>query len=266
MSDSLGLVSGTGGLPTLMAREARRAGWRVVAFAFAEPAALADAVDRVVPVRIGEVGPIFDVLAGERIRHVVLAGSLRKDGLFQGMPLDDTARALVDRSPDWTDEGLLQTATAALTAMGIELLDQRAFLAPWLAPVGHVAGPPLAESAGADVARGLALARDFARHRVARTVVVRAGSVVAAEATEGTDECHPPWPPAGGPRRGASAHRPDHDHRFDVPAVGAVTRPARRGVPRRWRSRPGARSSTGGGRHRGRAKGHRLVGSLGRRD
>ncbi len=224
MSDSLGLVSGTGGLPTLMAREARRAGWRVVAFAFAEPAALADAVDRVVPVRIGEVGPIFDVLADERIRHVVLAGSLRKDGLFQGMPLDETARALVDRSPDWTDEGLLQTATAALTAMGIELLDQRAFLAPWLAPVGHVAGPPLAESVRADVARGLALARDLARHRVGQTVVVRAGSVAAAEAMEGTDEAIRRGLRLAGP--GAvvvKATAPGHDYRFDVPAVGAAT-------------------------------------------
>jgi len=163
MEASLGLVGGTGGLPALMAREARRAGWRVVAFAFAEPGVLAEAVDRVVPCRIGEVGPIFDALTGERIRHVVLAGSLRKDGLFHGMPLDDTARVLVDRSPDWTDEGLLRTATAALAAMGIELLDQRRFLTPWLAAAGHVAGPALGEPGRADVARGLALARDLGR-------------------------------------------------------------------------------------------------------
>lgn len=224
MEASLGLVGGTGGLPALMAREARRAGWRVVAFAFAEPGVLAEAVDRVVPCRIGEVGPIFDALTGERIRHVVLAGSLRKDGLFHGMPLDDTARALVDRSPDWTDEGLLRTATAALAAMGIELLDQRRFLTPWLAAAGHVAGPALGEPGRADVARGLALARDLGQHGVGQTVVVRAGSVAAVEAMEGTDEAIRRGLRLAGP--GAvvvKAAAPGHDYRFDVPAVGAAT-------------------------------------------
>jgi DUF1009 family protein len=155
MSDSLGLVGGAGGLPALMAREARRAGWRVVAFALGEPGPLRDAADRVVPCRLGEVGPIFDVLTGERIRHVVLAGGLRKDGLFQGMAIDETARALVDRSPDWTDEALLRTATSALTELGIELLDQRRFLEPWLAPSGLVAGP------GAVVAKATAPGHDY---------------------------------------------------------------------------------------------------------
>ncbi len=224
MQGSLGLVGGTGGLPALMAREARREGWRVVAFAFAESGTLAEAVDRVVPCRIGEVGAIFDVLAGERIRHVVLAGSLSKDGLFHGMPLDASARALVDRSPDWTDEGLLQTATAALGAMGIELLDQRRFLTPWLAPAGHVAGPHLGEPARGEVARGLALARDLARHGVGQTVIVRAGSVAAVEAMEGTDEAICRGLRLAGP--GAvvvKATASGHDYRFDVPAVGAAT-------------------------------------------
>jgi DUF1009 family protein len=224
MTGSLGLVGGKGGLPALMAREARRAGWRVVAFAFADPGALSGTADRVVPCRLGEVGPLLDVLAGEGIRHVVLAGSLRKDGLFHGMALDAAARDLVERSPDWSDEGLLRTATAALDALGIELLDQRRFLEPWLAPAGHLAGPPLGEAAAADARRGMALARDLARHGVGQTVVVRAGSVAAVEAMEGTDETI---------RRGlrlagrgavvAKSSAPAHDYRFDVPAVGSAT-------------------------------------------
>lgn len=224
MAASLGLVAGAGALPALMAREARRAGWRVVAFALADPGELAGVVDRVVPCRVGEAGPIFDVLAGEGIRHVVLAGRVRKDGLFLGAALDATAQALVERSPDWTDEGLLRTTSVALQALGIEILDQRRFLEPWLAPAGPAAGPPPAEAARADIARGLAVARDLARHGIGQSVVVRAGTVVAVEAMEGTDETIRRGLALAGP--GAvvvKATGPTHDYRFDVPAAGAAT-------------------------------------------
>jgi hypothetical protein len=225
MAASLGLVGGAGDLPALMAREARRAGWRVVAFALADPAALTGVADRVVPCRMGEVGPILEVLTSERIRHLVLAGRLYKDGLFQdATSLDAAARDFVTRSPDWTDDGLLRTATTALDAMGIELLDQRRFLAAWLAPAGPLAGPPPSEAVQADVARGLAVARLLAGEGIGQTVVVRAGTVVAVEAMEGTDETI---------RRGlrlagaggvvVKATAAAHDYRFDVPAIGAAT-------------------------------------------
>jgi DUF1009 family protein len=224
MPESLGLVGGAGTLPALMAREARQAGWRVVAFALADAGELGQVADRLVPCRLGDVGPIFEVLAGERIRHVVLAGGVRKDGLFQGVPVDDTARALLDRSPDWSDDGLLRTASAALASMGIEVLDQRRFLGPWLVPAGPAAGPPAGDAVAADITRGLALARDLAARGVGQTVVLRAGSVAAVEAMEGTDETIRRGLALAGP--GAvvvKATAPTHDYRFDVPAVGAAT-------------------------------------------
>jgi DUF1009 family protein len=222
--DSLGLVGGAGVLPVLMAREARRAGWRVVAFALDDPASLATVADRVVECRLGEVGPVFEVLTSEQIRHVVLAGGVRKDGLFHGMKLDAAARQLVERSPDWSDDGLLRTATAALSGLGIELLDQRGFLGPWLAPAGRAAGPPTPPGAAADIARGLAVARALAGEGIGQTVVVRAGSVAALEAMEGTDEAIRRGLRLAGP--GAvvvKATSPAHDYRFDVPAIGSAT-------------------------------------------
>ena len=224
MAESLGLVAGAGALPALMAHEARRAGWRVVAFALADPAGLAELADRIVPCRVGEVGPIFDALAGEGIRHVVLAGRVWKDGLFLGTVLDETARRLVTESPDWTDDGLLGTATAALASMGIELLDQRRFLGVWLAPFGHVAGPAPGAAVERDVACGLRLAREVARHGIGQTVIVRAGAVVAVEAMEGTDEAiRRGLGLAGAGAVVVKAVAPAHDYRFDVPTVGATT-------------------------------------------
>ena len=224
MVGALGLVGGAGALPGLMAREARRAGWRVIAFALDDPAALGDLADVVVPCRPGEVGPVLEALTREGIRHVVLAGRVWKDGLFHGAALDERARALLSRSPDWTDEGLLRTATSALEAMGIELLDQRRFLAPWLAPSGHIAGPLADARVMGDVERGLAVARRLAEEGIGQTIVMRAGAVVAVEAMEGTDETvRRGLSLAGGGAVVVKATGPAHDYRFDVPAVGRAT-------------------------------------------
>ena len=224
MAEALGLVGGAGALPALMAREARRAGWRVVAFALASPELLVPHADRVVPCQLGDVGPILTVLGEEEIRHAVLAGRVRKDVLFQGAPLDTAARHFLSQAADWTDEGLLRAAVQGLESMGIEVLDQRRFLAPWLAPRGPVAGPPVCRELEADVARGLALARDLAERGVGQTVVLRAGSVAAVEAMEGTDEAIRRGLALVG--RGAvvvKAPAPAHDYRLDVPTVGPDT-------------------------------------------
>ncbi|HEY7138782.1 MAG TPA: UDP-2,3-diacylglucosamine diphosphatase LpxI [Methylomirabilota bacterium] len=224
MAEALGLVAGAGALPALMAREARRAGWRVIAFALAAPEPLAPHADRVVPCRLGDVQPILSALGEEGVRQVVLAGRVRKDMLFQGASLDPAARRLVSQAQDWTDDGLLGAAVQALAAMGIEVLDQRRFLAPWLVARGSVAGPPLRPELEADVARGLLLARELSERGVGQTVVIRAGSVAAVEAMEGTDETVRRGLALAG--RGAvvvKASAPAHDYRLDVPTVGPDT-------------------------------------------
>jgi DUF1009 family protein len=225
MGESLGLVAGSGGLPALMAREARRAGWRVVALALGDPGALAPVADRVEACRVGDVAAILGVLGEEGIRHVVLAGKVWKDGLLRGgAALDTEARALLGRSADWTDTALLRTAEAALAGLGITLLDQRAFLGAWLAPAGHLAGPPLAPGAAADVERGLELARELARRDVGQTVVLREGAVTAVEAAEGTDAAVRRGLALAGPGGVVvKAASPAQDYRFDVPAIGPAT-------------------------------------------
>lgn len=226
MAGVLGLLAGEGKLPALVAAEARRAGWRVVAFALGGAAGLGvgGLVDRLVACRTGEVGPVLEALRAEGIRHVVLAGRVGKDPLFRGAWLDGAARALLARSPDWTDDGLLTTATAVLATLGIEVLDQRRFLGSWLAPAGLLAGPPPAPATEADMARGLAIARELARLGVGQTVVVRAGTVAAVEALEGTDEAVRRGLALAGPGAAVvKATRPDHDYRLDVPAVGEAT-------------------------------------------
>ena len=55
-------MCGAGPLPARMAREARRQGWWVVAFAFAQAEGLAEHVERVIPSRVTELGHVLEVL------------------------------------------------------------------------------------------------------------------------------------------------------------------------------------------------------------
>jgi hypothetical protein len=220
----LGLVAGAGTIPALMAREARRHGWRVVAFALDDPSSLTDCVDRLVPCRLDGLGQVLGVLAEEEIRRAVLAGRVWKDRLLKAPTMDSLAESVLRESRDWTDDALLERATAVLAGMGIEVLDQRRFLAPWLAPAGVMAGPPPEAQTLADVTAGLGLARELARRGVGQTVVLRRGAVAAVEAMEGTDEAIRRGLALAGPGGVVvKATGPRHDYRFDVPAIGPDT-------------------------------------------
>jgi DUF1009 family protein len=75
-----------------------------------------------------------------------------------------------------------------------------------------------------DVGAGLRVARSLADHGVGQTVVVRHGVITAVEAVEGTTAAIERGAALAGP--GAvivKAVGPDHDYRFDLPAVGHET-------------------------------------------
>ncbi|PYN55968.1 MAG: hypothetical protein DMD92_16430, partial [Candidatus Rokuibacteriota bacterium] len=63
MERSLGLMCGAGILPARMAAEARRQGWRVVAFTFGDAPGVERHAERMIPSRLAEPGA---VLAGLR--------------------------------------------------------------------------------------------------------------------------------------------------------------------------------------------------------
>jgi DUF1009 family protein len=225
MERSLGLMCGAGELPALMARQARRHGWRVVVFAFAPPAdGVAGDAARVVPARISEMGPVIGVLQEEKVTGVLLSGKFWMGDLLRADQVDDAHRAMATRAGGLLDGNVKAVLLATLTGMGIELLDQRAFLGEGM-PGERVLGVRTPTDAEwADVRRGLEVGRAVAALSIGQTVVVRRGAVSAVEAIEGTTAAI---------RRGTALSGPgavvvktvaaDHDFRFDVPTIGPET-------------------------------------------
>jgi DUF1009 family protein len=222
---SLGLMCGAGVLPSRMADEARRRGWRVVAFTFDGAADLGDRADAVVPSRIAALDVVLDRLAGDAIDRVLFSGRFSMPDVLRVDAAGDAAfRGLEARARSRSGAAFVDAIIATLAARGVAVLDQREFVGDWLVDPGCCTARRPTEAEWSDARSGLAAARLIAAARIGQTVVVRHGAVVAAEAVEGTTETVRRGAALAGP--GAvvvKAVAPDHDYRFDAPAVGPET-------------------------------------------
>ena len=226
MEHALGLMCGAGILPARMAEEARRRGWRVVAFAFDDVNAVAPYAARVVPARLDELAPVLATLQAEGLSAVLFSGrfSIGEVVRADAARADVVSRGVVERTGSRIDARLVDTIIGTLAALGIEVLDQRPFFGDGLAPAGPWAGRAPSESEWSDIRQGLGVARMIADARIGQTVVVRHGVVTAVETVEGTTEAiRRGLAQAGAGAVIAKAAAHDHDYRFDVPAVGLET-------------------------------------------
>ena len=223
MERTLGLMAGAGTLPGRAATEARRRGWRVVAFAFDEAPGLADAADDLIPSTITDIQSVLAGLAARRVQATVFVGKFWKSSVFSQYDQTDKAgRGLI--RDGLSDAALAQMVVATLAGMSIEVLDQREFLAPWLLPVGTLGARTPGAAEWEEIREGFRLAGRLAADGVGQTVVRARGVTVALEAAEGTDETIRRGGRLAGP--GAvvvKAVATSHDYRFDIPTVGAAT-------------------------------------------
>ena len=221
---ALGLMCGAGVLPARVAREAKRRGFRIVAFAFGETPGLDGAVDRLVPSSVADIASVLAGLRAERVSAAVFCGRFGARELLQARG-DAAAEAIVARGgAGLSDAGLLHGVLGTLTDLGIEVLDQRPFYGDWITSAGPIGRRDATAAERADVARGFRIARRLAESGVGQTVVVRRGRAAAVEASEGTTETIRRGLSLAGP--GAvvvKAVAPDNDYRFDVPSVGPET-------------------------------------------
>jgi UDP-2,3-diacylglucosamine hydrolase len=223
---SLALICGAGTLPARMAAEAKRQGWRVVAFTFGDAGGVGPHVERVVPSRVTELAPLLSTLRDERVSAAVFSGKFSVGDIVRDVPqtADGTARALAEQAGSLRDVDLASAAHALFQGIGIEVLDPRPFLGEWLPPAGCWTARPPTEAEWMDVQRGLTVARMLADAHVGQTVIVKRGVVVAVETVEGTTDAI-----RRGARQGGAdtvivkAVARDHDYRFDTPAIGPET-------------------------------------------
>jgi len=226
MSEKIGLIAGKGQFPLLFAQAASDRGARIIAAAHrgeTDPA-LAELVQELHWVYVGQLGKIIRIFKDAGVQRAVMAGGITRGRLFRDFRPDLRALGVVRRAGAGNDDRLLQAVAAELEKEGITIAPSTLFLDQLLAPPGKLSKRAPTREEFLDIDLGLRLAKEIGRLDIGQCVVVRRQVVVALEAVEGTDECIRRAGALAGP--GAvvvKVSKPNQDLRFDVPAVGPDT-------------------------------------------
>ena len=185
---TIGLIAGGGRFPILFAESARKAGHRVVAVAHRSETdpALAERVDAITWVKLGQLGHLLEALKAGGATQSVMLGAITKRRFFADAMLDATGLRVLARVAIRSDDNLLRALARFLEEEGVPIVDATPYLPDRLAPEGVLGKHGPTDEELADARYGLELARS--------------GGFTVAKAV-----------------------KPGQDRRFDLPAVGPDT-------------------------------------------
>jgi hypothetical protein len=225
---SLGLIAGNRSLPLEFARQARATGVkRLVAVAFEKETdpALAQFVDEIVWLKVGQLSKMISAFTDRDVRQCVMVGQIVPKNLYDLRP-DLRAMSVLLRLKEKNAHTIFGAIAEELKKDGVELIEATPWLKPLMPPAGFQLGPKLSAEQKADVDFGFRIAKETAQLEIGQTVVVKSGVVLAVEGFEGTDQCLARGGKLAGKDGGAVAVKVaklNHDMRFDIPCVGAQT-------------------------------------------
>ena len=184
-----GLIAGNGKFPFLVIEGARRAGVELAVAAIREETdpAIERVAERVVWVRLGQLGKMIRFFKREGVRQAIMAGQVKHVQIFSGALPDVRMLKMLLRLPRRNTDALIGAVADELASEGIELIDSTYFLQDHLPRTGTLTKREPTERERGDIEYGLEVAREIARLDLGQTIVVRARACVAIEAMEGTD-------------------------------------------------------------------------------
>ena len=225
-SDKIGIIAGGGQFPLLFAQAVRRHGLKVYAAAHEGETdeTLADQVDALQWVRLGQLGKIIDFFKKEGVIKTVFIGSITKTNIFRDVRPDLKGLGLWNKIDIKQDDSILRAIAERLAKDGIEVVASTSYVPELLFPQGILTRKKLTKEQKNDIVFGWKIARAMGGLDIGQCVVVRNQTVLAVEAIEGTDAAI---------RRGGTLgkekavvvklKKPNQDLRFDLPAVGEKT-------------------------------------------
>ena len=226
--DSLGIIAGNRSLPLEFARQARAAGVKklvAVAFENETDPVLAELVDDIVWLRVGQLSKMIAAFTDRGLRQCVMVGQIAPKNLFDVRP-DLRAMALLFKLKEKNAHTIFGAIADELKKDGVELINATPWLAPLMPGKNFHLGPKLSAEQREDVEFGFRIAKEVSRLEIGQIVVVKNGTVLAVEGFEGTDKCLARGGELAGRDGGAVAvkvAREKHDMRFDIPCLGAKT-------------------------------------------
>jgi len=227
MEEHLGLIAGNGKFPLLVAScYKKKRGARIEAVGFrgeTEPE-LANFVDNLLWVGVGQLGKVIKFFKNAGVSKAVMAGQIRPTRLFEKVKFDLRGLKVLSRLGDRKADSIFSSVAEEMSKDGISLMDSTAFLKDFLAKEGVLTARQPTEKELQDARFGAEIAREVGRLDIGQTVVVKDKAIVAVEALEGTDQTiRRAAKLAGDGTVVVKMAKPSQDMRFDVPVVGVET-------------------------------------------
>jgi len=223
---TIGVIAGNGIYPETFARAARKAGVeRIVVAAFKGETVpeLAECVDVIEWMRVGQLGKMVRFFQDHEATSAVMVGQIAPSNLFDLRP-DLRLLKMLARVRERNAESLFGAIADELEEGGVSILPATTFLEDLLPGKGAVCGPALSARQEDDASFGFRIAKETSRLDIGQTVVVKKGTVLAVEAFEGTNRCMERGGALGkGGAMMVKVSKPNQDFRFDVPVVGPAT-------------------------------------------
>jgi DUF1009 family protein len=222
----IGLIAGEGKLPEAVARNAKIRGFDVVPFTVGRNRKVQEISGnkghKIVP---GLVRRTLDLMAQEKISHIVFAGKVDKWVLLKDPRLDDIALEAIRRVARLNDDAVMLWVIDLLEQRGIRILPQSDFLQDLFIPERLLTNRVPDEQELRDLRYGFKIAKEMGRLDIGQTIVAHSGMIIAVEAIEGTDQCLRRAGKIIGKKGGVVVKiaKPEQDERFDIPTVGLRT-------------------------------------------
>ena len=226
MPGPLGLIAGKGKFPLLFAQEARKNGRELVVIALKEEMNedLSPYARAIHTVSVAKLDAIIQTLKKEGATEAVMAGRVQHTKLFTDLVPDFRAAQLLLKLRDRRADSILGAVADELRKDGITLLSSMTFLDHLVPKPGILGKRKLDDAEEKNIEFGIRMAQGLSALDIGQTVVVKRRMVVAAEASEGTDECIRRGGALGGEGTVVvKSSKPNQDLRFDVPVIGLNT-------------------------------------------
>lgn len=222
---AIGLIAGEGRFPFLVAQGIRQQGCRIVAAGFRDHTSeeLYPVADRMIWLRLGQLGKLLNYFKSNGVDRVVFAGPINKPRALGIIP-DFRAARLLFRTRSKHDGEIFQALIHTLHKEGIEVLSPLSFVPALKTPEGSLGKRKPSKKEEADISFGWPLAKEIGSLDIGQCLVVKDNIVIAVEAVEGSDATILRAGELAGPGCVViKVFKPGQTDTIDQPAVGLQT-------------------------------------------
>lgn len=223
----LGILTGSGELPFIAARQLEREGRDFHLFVVEGQGVPTDHsyIHKSTPVTITRWGSVVRALRKQGITELLLLGKIDKKILFEKPRFDWRALWILAKMLNQSDSNFFRVLAADLAGFGIEVISQRKYLSQLFPGPGFLGKSKVSRRQKKDAAYAFPLAKKIAELDIGQTIVVGQGAILSIEAIEGTNEAirRGGELARGRPALVCKVSRVNQDDRFDIPAVGIST-------------------------------------------